>query len=42
MPKSKLTDKLLEKLEKIVELSPEKTSLLKKGLLPAKGFCLCL
>lgn len=41
MSKSKLTDRFLEKLERVVELSSYKVSLLKKGPLPAKGFCLC-
>ena len=41
MLKSKLTEQLLEKIDKIIELSPEKAPLLKKGLSPGKGFCLC-
>jgi hypothetical protein len=41
MLKNELTDKLLEKIEKIVELNPENAALLKKGLSPAKGFSLC-
>ena len=42
MLQKKITDRFFDKLENIIEQNSDKAALLKKGLLAAKEFYLCL